>query len=389
MVSGGSGGLQLEAEQALLGALLLAPPQLDSVASWLEPSHFYRHAHAALYEVLLAQRAAGHPGLTANADEEQRRDWALGAMSVAAEASRGMTPGYGGTLMAACPVSSHAGAYGRMVLEGAIRRRVHERAHRLQHAARTGSLEGALELTGELREAIHELASSWGSLDERPRPLPGPWPLELTDGVREKTLQHESAMLSSATASPDGLVEITRWLRPGDFLDAGHRAVYQALAALAHRAEPIDQLTVLWEAQHRGAIASGTITADGVRAVTRGGLTGDPQYWAERVLRASLLRQSAASAGVVRLLAGDSSLPGARLLGSALHALGAAEAVQDRWRTANNIPRRSDPPPAPAVAAERRRAASVRTPVTVPNPGAAPSPAREAASPRAPIRSTR
>ncbi|MEU9074562.1 DnaB-like helicase N-terminal domain-containing protein [Kitasatospora sp. NPDC048538] len=388
-MSGVSSNPQMEAEQALLGALLLSPGQLDSVAPWLDPGHFYRPAHAALYEVLLTQRAAGHLGLTEDASKEQLRDWALGAMSAAAKASRGFTPGYGATLMAACPVSRHASAYGRMVLEGAIRRRVHESAHRLQYAARTGSLERTLELTGALREAINEMAGSWRSLDERPRPLPGPWPLELTEVVREKTLQHESAMLSSVTALPDGLVEITRWLRPADFLDAGHRAVYKALTALAHRSEPIDQLTVLWEAQHRGAIASGAITADGVRAVTRSGFSGDPQYWAERVLRASLLRQATISAGVVRLLARDSSLPAARLLGSALHALGSAEDVQDRWRSANNLPHGSDPPPAPAVAAERRQAARARTPVTVPNPGTAMSPAQDAVSPRAVIRSTR
>ncbi|WP_395297298.1 DnaB-like helicase N-terminal domain-containing protein [Kitasatospora hibisci] len=385
----------MEAEQALLGALLLSPAQLAAVVEWLEPGHFYRHSHAALYEVLLAQRAAGHPAQAEDADKDQLQDWALGALATAAGASRGLTPGYGATLIAACPDSRHAGAYGRMVLESAIRRQVHEHAHRLHHAARTGALEGVLELTGELRKAIRGLAGFWGSLDERPRPLPGPWPLELADSIREKTLRHESATLSSATASPTGLVEITRWLQPVDFLDTGHRAVYQALAALAHRSEPIDVLTVLWEVQNRGAIASGAITADGVRAVTRSGFTGDPQYWGERILRASVLRQSASSAGVVRLLARDSSLPAARLLGSALHALGNAEAVQDRWRTANGIPPRPDPPPAPAApaapaaAVERRQAARARTPAPVPNPGATPSPAEAAAPPRAPIRSTR
>ncbi|KQV20935.1 MULTISPECIES: DnaB-like helicase N-terminal domain-containing protein [unclassified Kitasatospora] len=381
--------LQQEAEQALLGALLLSPGQLDSVAAWLRPEHFYSHPHGALYEVLLAQRAAGHPALATGAGEDQLRDWALGAAAAAAERSRGLTPGYGAALIAACPVSRHAGAYGRIVLEDAIRRQVHERAHRLQHAARTGSLEGALELTGELRAAILELVGSWGSLDERPRPLPGPWPLEIADSVRETTLQYEAAMLSCATAVPGGLVEITRWLRPTDFLGSGHGAVYQALAALAHRSEPIDALTVLREAHHRGAVASGVITADGIRAVTRGGITGDPEYWAERVLRASLLRQSAGSAGVIRLLARDSSLPGGRLLGSALHALGPAERVQERWRTAHGFERRTDADRVPAAAEKRRNAARPRTPVPTPRSGAASSPAQEAAPARSAIRSTR
>ncbi|MGW3183272.1 DnaB-like helicase N-terminal domain-containing protein [Kitasatospora sp. NPDC001119] len=375
----------MEAEQALLGALLLSPTELDSVR-WLKPAHFLRPAHAALYEVLLAQRTAGHPGAESGADDGQLRDFALGAMAAAGTASRGLGPGYGASLIAICPLPRHARVYARMVLESSIRRQVHERAHRLQLAARTDALDAVLELTGELRQALHELADLWGALDERPRPLPGPWPLELTDAVRETTATDETALLSSATAAPAALDEITRWLRPGDFLDRGHGAVFQALAALARRGEPIDPLTVLWEAQHQGAIASGVITADGVRAATRGGFTGDPQYWGERVLRASVLRQSAASAGVVRLLTRDASLSAARLLGCALHTLGLGEAVQDRWRTANGLPARAEPPPG---SAERREAARTRIPAIVPRGTAPASPAEAAAPPGSPVRSTR
>ncbi|MFF2746460.1 DnaB-like helicase N-terminal domain-containing protein [Kitasatospora sp. NPDC058048] len=378
----------MEAEQALLGALLLAPTELDSVTRWLTPTHFLRPAHAALYEVLLAQRTAGHPGAAEAADDDQLRDFALGAQTAARTASRGLSPSYGAILIAACPQPRHARAYARMVLEASIRRQVHERAHRLQHAARTDDLDGVLELTGELRQALHELADLWGALDERPRPLPGPWPLELSDAVRETTATHETALLSSATAAPEGLQQIVRWLRPGDFLDRGHGAVFQALAALARRGEPVDTLTVLWEAQRQGAIAAGAITADGVRAATRNGLTGDPHYWGERVLRASVLRQSAASAGVVRLLARDSSLPAARLLGCALHALGITEAVQDRWRTSNGSPLRTGPTPIPS-GTDRRAAARSRVPAAVPRGTVSPSPAEAAAPPGSPVRSTR
>ncbi|WP_459649227.1 DnaB-like helicase N-terminal domain-containing protein [Kitasatospora sp. Ki12] len=380
----------MEAEQALLGALLLSPTELASINGWLKPPHFLRPAHAALYEVLLDQRAAGHPGAAEGAGDDQVRDFALEALAAARRTSQGLSPGYGATLIAVCPHPRHARAYARMVLESSIRRQVHERAHRLQHAARTGALDGVLELTGELRQAVHELADLWGTLDERPRPLPGPWPLEIPDAVRETTMVDETALLSSATAAPDDLKEIIRWLRPGDFLDRGHGAAFQALAALAHRGEPIDALTVLWEAQKQGAIASGAITADGVRAATRDGFTGDPQYWGERVLRASVLRQSAASAGIVRLLARDSSLPAARLLGCALHTLGSAEAVQERWLTANGLPLRSDPPLAPSPGGtERREAARTRTPATIAHGAALPSPAEAAAPPRSPIRSSR
>ncbi|MER7701628.1 DnaB-like helicase N-terminal domain-containing protein [Kitasatospora sp. NPDC097605] len=377
---------QMEAEQALLGAILLDPAQLGAVA-WLEPQHFYRPAHTALYQALIDQAAAGHPGLDPEPTEARAR-WATDAMTAAAEACPAFTAGYGHTLIAACPVSSHAAVYGRMVLESWIRRQVHEHAHRLQHASRTGDLNGVLDLTVALRQAVHELTARWGALDKHPRPLPGQWPLELSDAIRRTTTVDETALLTSATASPSGLHEITRWLRPGDFLDPGRGAVYQALAALAHRDEPIDVLTVLWEAQRQGAIAAGAVTADGVRAATRNGFTGDSRYWGERVLRASVLRQTSASAGVVRLLSRDTSLAAARLLGCVLPALERAEAVQERWRAATGAPLRAGPPPT-SSRSERREAARTRIPATFPRVAAPPSPAEAAALPGSPIRSNR
>ncbi|MFC9331701.1 DnaB-like helicase N-terminal domain-containing protein [Kitasatospora sp. NPDC057015] len=378
---------QMEAEQAVLGAILLAPRQLRSLSAWLRPAHFYRPAHAALFEALLAQQEAGHPGLVSDSDVDQLA-WVTQAMAAASAANPGFTAAYGHALIAACPVPGHAVSYGRMVLETAVRREVHEHAHRLLNAARTGHIEAALQLTGALRTAIDRLADSWGSPDERPRPAPGPWPLELSEHIVEETRQHEQVLLGAVTAVPGELAEITSWLHPADFLDPGHRAVYRALAALGHRGDPIDPLTVLWEVQHRGTLSGGDITADGVRSITRAGFTGDPGYWAEQVLRASVLRSATTSAGAVRLLSLDASVPAARLLGSALHVLRETEAMQKRWRTATSgaEPGTCDTRPGK----HRRGAARARTLAPVPDTAgaAAPSPAQQAVSPRAPVRST-
>ncbi|MCX4758773.1 DnaB-like helicase N-terminal domain-containing protein [Kitasatospora purpeofusca] len=380
---------QMEAEQAVLGAILLAPERLRDVAGWLRPEHFYRPAHAALFEVLLAQDAAGHP---APPDTDGASSaWATQAMASAAEASPGFTPGYGHTLIAACPVTGHAAAYGRMVLETAVRRQVHEHAHRLLAAARTGAVDGTLRLTGDLRAAIGQLADAWGSLDENPRPLPGPWPLELPPPAVEETLRQEAALLASLTALPREVRDISPWLHPADFLDRGHRAVYRAVAALAHRGEPIDPLTVLWEIQHHGDLASGTTTADAVRAVTRAGFSGDPGYWAEQVLQGSVLRSALTAAGTVRMLSLDTSLPAARLLGSALHTLRGTEAVQKRWRAATGTAGADgNPVGEPDEPEHRRDAARARSLAPVPDTGTTgpASPAQQAACARAPIRSS-
>lgn len=376
---------QAEAEQALLGALLLSPAQLASVASWLKPGHFYRPTHAALYEVLLAQQKAGHPALEDD-EPETRWAWALEAMETAATSCPSFTPSYGHTLISACPTADHALAYGRMVLETAVRREIHEHAHRLQAATRDADTDAVLRLTAELHTTIDRLGDAWGSFDGRPVPAPGQWPLELSEDAARSTLHQEEALLASLSAAPSELAELVRWLCPDDLLDPGHQAVYRALAALGHRGEPIDPLTVLWEVQHRGALTTGTLTADRVRTVTRAGYRGESGYWAEQVLRAALLRTTAARAGAVRLLALDASVPAARLLGSALHVLRDAETVQGRWRTATGLgpPARGDPAPARHSAARTR----TRTPAPAAFPASAPSPAQMAAQPRAPVRST-
>ncbi|MFB8203090.1 DnaB-like helicase N-terminal domain-containing protein [Kitasatospora purpeofusca] len=381
---------QMEAEQAVLGAILLAPERLRDVAGWLRPEHFYRPAHAALFEVLLAQDAAGHPDPPPDTDGASSA-WATQAMASAAEASPGFTPGYGHTLIAACPVTGHAAAYGRMVLETAVRRQVHEHAHRLLAAARTGAVDGTLHLTGALRAAIGQLAEAWGSLDESPRALPGPWPLELPPADVEEALRQEASLLASLTALPREVRDISRWLHPADFLDRGHRAVYRAVAALAHHGDPIDPLTVLWEVQHHGDLASGATTADAVRAVTRAGFSGDPGYWAEQVLQASVLRSALTAAGTVRMLSLDASLPAARLLGSALRTLRGTEAVQKRWRTATGAAGTGgNPVGEPGEPEHRRYAARARSLAPVPDTGTSgpASPAQQAACARAPIRSS-
>jgi hypothetical protein len=52
----------LQAEQAVLGAVLLDPDQLDQL-DWLQPDHFYRPAHQALFAALRHLRSQGQPAL--------------------------------------------------------------------------------------------------------------------------------------------------------------------------------------------------------------------------------------------------------------------------------------------------------------------------------------
>ncbi|MEZ0025800.1 replicative DNA helicase [Kitasatospora sp. MAP12-15] len=349
---------QLEAEQALLGALLLDPRQVEAVAGWLEARHFYRPAHGALFAVLLAQRATGHRSLAADAGKEERRDWALQAMAGAAEASRGFSASYGHTLIAACPRSDHAASYGRMVLETAVRRALQEHAHRLLAAAEGGSVEATVELTGVLRSVIRQLADIWGApIDARRRHrLPDP-PTIARDERRERAvLGNEEMLLGALVDSPRQVAQVAAWLQPADFADAGHAALYQAVVALGHRGEPVDALTALWEVQRRGALAQGVLTVERVRAVCAGGAAADPEYFGELVLRASLMRSAATAAGIVRVMALDASVSATRLLGAAAQAVQPVEEVRSRWAAANGeLP----PRPSPVVLQGGRKGAAL------------------------------
>ncbi|WP_188302091.1 DnaB-like helicase N-terminal domain-containing protein [Streptomyces sp. CBMA123] len=366
---------QLEAEQAVLGACLLDPAQLTLLKEWLEPRHFYRPAHESFFAILLAQHTAGHPALALapDADAEAKADWAITAITTATREVPGFSASYGHTLVAACPRPAHAAAYGRMVLETAVRRALEEHAHRLLHAAETEAVEAAVELTGALHTVIARLADAWGTIDQRsPRPLPTPPTRPAAAKAAEAARHNEQMLLSSLISSPEQIPQTASWLTAEDLVDTGHRAVFNAMAALAHRREPVDELTVLWEVQRRGALAAGVITVAEVRDLCAEGFPGDPGYWAERVLRAALLRAAATSAGIVRVMALDASIAAGPLLGSAVRALAPADRVQERLRSATAPPTERTGPVVLGTA-RRKGAALSRSPAPPPSPAARPA----------------
>ncbi|MGA5704528.1 DnaB-like helicase N-terminal domain-containing protein [Peterkaempfera bronchialis] len=346
---------QLEAEQAVLGACLLAPSQLDSLRNWLEPRHFLRPAHGQFFAVMLAQLDEVPPPTT----DDERRDWALQALASGARTIPGFSASYGQSLISACPTAAHAAAYGRMVLETAVRRALEQHAHRLLAAAESGSVRTTVELTTTLHGVIDQLTTAWGVIDVRSKkPLPEPVAQVglLSGRAAEAARDDERMLLACLIGSPARISEIASWLTRGDFLAQEHSAVYQALAALAHRGEPVDELTALWEVQRRGALAAGTTTVEEVRSLLAPDVPGDPDYWAERVLRAALLRASATSAGIVRAMALDASVSAGTLLGDSLRALEPADRLQQRHRAALGTP--GPDRPGPVVLGARRQAAT-------------------------------
>ncbi|MGV9428004.1 DnaB-like helicase N-terminal domain-containing protein [Streptomyces sp. NPDC003656] len=402
----------LRAEQAVLGSVLLDPDQLSHL-HWLAPDHFYRPIHQALFATLRKLHSDGHPAVGAEKpmptspargawpddatfgdNPPALRQWVTDAVDEASLHVRGLTAAYAHTLISACPRPEHAPVYGRMVLEGAIHRTVAQHAIRLHQTARAdalqGEVEGALRSADVLTGVLADLARRWGT-DPRPvAPSAAPTTAPAVAPVRaDLVAEDERFLLAVLAEQPRALEEVVAWLRPGDFADPAHGQVYRCLGALHHRGEPIDRITLLWEAQRRGLLADGTLSDEQLTALCDGAAPGSAEWFAERVMRSSLTRTAATSARAVLALAEDEALGPGRLINHALHALGPLHEVRARWQAANGSPA-PKPPTTPAAGGPppaRVQAARARSiPHPAPSPPARTSPGPVPASARSPSR---
>lgn len=379
----------LSAEQAVLGSVFLDPNQLSHL-DWLAPDHFSQPVHRALFAALRKLRSDAHPALSAEGPVPL--SWMTDAVDEAGLHVRGLTAPYAHTLISACPRPEHAPVYGRMVLEGAIHRTVTQHAIRLHQAARAdalqGEVEGALRSADVLTAVLTDLARRWGT---EPRPVAPTTAPAVPPPVRsEQVAEDERLLLAVLAEQPGAMEEVVAWLRPEDFADPAHGQLYRCLGALHHRGEPIDRITLLWEAQRRGLLADGTLSGEQLTAICGGMVPGSAEWFAERVMRSSLTRTATASARAVQALAEDEALVPGRLINHALHALGPLDEVRARWATANGSPAPKTPATAPAPDGPppaRVHAARARsTPHPAPPARARPSPVPAPPAARPPSR---
>ena len=109
----------IEAEEAVLGALLIDPDAIIRVATILRPEDFYREKHGWIYDVILALHERREPiDFLTVVDELERREQ-LEQVGGAAFIT---------TLINAVPTSVHAEHYARIVERAATRRRLLEAA---------------------------------------------------------------------------------------------------------------------------------------------------------------------------------------------------------------------------------------------------------------------
>ncbi|MZD08306.1 helicase DnaB [Streptomyces sp. SID5785] len=371
----------VHAEQAVLGAVFLDPGQLEKLSGWLRPEHFERPAHAALYAAMLKLQAEGHPAVAADADGPVPLAWLTDTVQQAGNHTRGLTAAYPHLLVSACPRPKHAVVYGRMVLEGAIHRSVALHAGRLQQAALadlgSGTVDETMHRAQVLSDVLVHLARLWGT---EPRPIPPPDAYAphsgLPHSVTDQMLADEEFLLGCLVSRSEQLLGLVRWLRPDDFTDPGHQQIYRALGALHHRGEPIDQLTVLWEAQRRGALTDGTLDAEQVRRVCDPLVGGAAEHLGEQIVSVSLVRTATTAAHQVNALANREALAPGQLIGYALHALGPLDDVRRRLSIAQApepVSGRADARPASQPLSHRADAALARSRIADSPPVPAPT----------------
>jgi len=103
----------VEAEQSVLGSILIDADAILRVGDFLKPVDFYRSQHADIYEAMLALHGQREPiDLVTLGDELRRRERLDGVGG----------PAYLATLMNAVPTAVHAEHYGRIVERKAVLR---------------------------------------------------------------------------------------------------------------------------------------------------------------------------------------------------------------------------------------------------------------------------
>jgi replicative DNA helicase len=105
----------LQAEESLLGAMLLSKDAISAASEILEPENFYKPAHGHIFEAITSLSAAGEPADPVTVADELRRAGLLDAIGGPATLV---------TLQAATPAISNAARYAKIVEEHALLRRL-------------------------------------------------------------------------------------------------------------------------------------------------------------------------------------------------------------------------------------------------------------------------
>ncbi|GGJ04763.1 DnaB-like helicase N-terminal domain-containing protein [Streptomyces brasiliensis] len=330
-------------EQALLGALLLDPHRLSDVTG-IAADSFSTPAHAALFAAI-STLPPPDP-----AEHAKNTKWLDQVLATGREQARGLTASYLHTLVQVCPWPRHAPAYARMVEAEHARQHLQTAAERLiqsvDDATHPNPVETVLAEADALTAVVDDIASRF---PPRAGVLPrtaAPPPAITTD--HSEAVEEEQLLLATATAHPAD-IESVRWLLPDDLTRPLHAGLWQCLTALARRREPVDPVTVLWEAQQRGLLDNASEPGEVLRLLAEP--AGSVEHWAERALQRSLLATADHAGRRISAYAADPANTPFQVVVGARRALADISAVRTRWQHATGTVPPPRPRPAPATRA--------------------------------------
>lgn len=223
----------VEAEQALLGAILLAPGALAAVSGWLAPEYFYLPVHGRIYAAATALAERGGVVNAVTLAHHFREDDDLSEVGGA---------GYLATLAGSAVTVINAPHYGRLILDLAAKRRVIDVANQAIDQTFAASPE-----TDPAALAADAIAGLDGCLDM------------LASGDRRATslaaaMDRSLARTEDAVRAGSHITGVTSGLRDLDDLTGGLHAGGRPGQCTAPRA---DQRRGIWADQGGGNGAAG------------------------------------------------------------------------------------------------------------------------------------
>ncbi|SDQ63142.1 replicative DNA helicase [Thermostaphylospora chromogena] len=194
----------IEAEQSVLGGMLLSKDAIADVIEVLRADDFYRPAHQIIYDVIIDLYGRGEPADAVTVlDELQKRG----------ELARVGGGVYVHTLTAVVPTAANAGYYAKIVREQAVLRRLIEAGTRIVSYGYGGHNEEVDDLVDRAQAEIYAVTERRTSEDYLPLSEIMPGALDEIEAISS----HNGQMVGVPTGFQD-LDALTNGLHPGQMI---------------------------------------------------------------------------------------------------------------------------------------------------------------------------
>ncbi|MER7506440.1 replicative DNA helicase [Nonomuraea pusilla] len=207
----------MEAEQSVLGGMLLSKDAIADVVEVLRADDFYRPAHQMIYDVVTDLYGRGEPADAVTVFDELQKRGEMARVGGAA---------YLHTLTAVVPTAANAGYYAKIVREQAILRRLIEAGTRIVSFGYGGNNEEVDDLVDRAQGEIYKVTERRTSEDYAPLAEIMPGALDELEAIGSRGGQ----MVGVPTGFAD-LDQLTNGLHPGQMIVVAARpAIGKALA---------------------------------------------------------------------------------------------------------------------------------------------------------------